>query len=149
MMDTPPVPVGMVSSPKPMQTFDDSSGPTPGGGSRRPGNLWTVEAREDMFNRRESGEGWETICLVWFSLDRFFLLPFGSGCRIARSQNLDESFAQNFDIGFYRATHLTITVEGMIANSPEGLSEKVAACDAAAILSQCPKCLMCIAQYLH
>ena len=35
-----------------------------GGGSRRPGNLWTVEAREDMFRRRETGETWETICQV-------------------------------------------------------------------------------------
>ena len=33
-------------------------------GSRRPGNLWTAQAREDMFRRREAGETWETICLV-------------------------------------------------------------------------------------
>ncbi|MCJ1471450.1 hypothetical protein MMC13_000089 [Lambiella insularis] len=32
------------------------------GVSRRPGNVWTAEAREDVFNRREAGEGWETIC---------------------------------------------------------------------------------------
>lgn len=32
------------------------------GPTRKPGNLWTVEAREDMFSRREAGEGWETIC---------------------------------------------------------------------------------------
>ena len=41
---------------------DDAS--PDGGGSRRPGNLWTVEAREDMFRRREAGETWETICQV-------------------------------------------------------------------------------------
>ncbi|CAF9917638.1 MAG: hypothetical protein GOMPHAMPRED_001337 [Gomphillus americanus] len=35
------------------------AGPEP---TRKPGNLWTAEAREDMFSRRESGEGWETIC---------------------------------------------------------------------------------------
>ena len=35
-----------------------------GGGTRRPGNLWTAQAREDMFRRREAGETWETICLV-------------------------------------------------------------------------------------
>ncbi|MCJ1407090.1 hypothetical protein MMC19_001160 [Ptychographa xylographoides] len=38
---------------------DASSGP---GGSRRPGNIWTIEAREDVFKRREAGEAWETIC---------------------------------------------------------------------------------------
>lgn len=42
--------------------LDDAS---PGnGGPRRPGNLWTAQAREDMFRRREAGETWETICLV-------------------------------------------------------------------------------------
>ena len=88
MMDTPPIPMGMVSSPKPMQTFDDSLGSTPGGGSRRPGNLWTVEAREDMFNRRESGEGWETICLVRDPVTAV-MLSFHSACRTALSQNSD------------------------------------------------------------
>ena len=34
------------------------------GGTRRPGNLWTAQAREDMFKRREAGETWETICIV-------------------------------------------------------------------------------------
>ena len=46
----------------PAMGADDSS-QSPGG-SRRPGNLWTMEAREDMFRRREGGEGWETICQV-------------------------------------------------------------------------------------
>ena len=38
--------------------------PQGNGGPRRPGNIWTPEAREDMFRRREAGEDWETICLV-------------------------------------------------------------------------------------
>ena len=46
--------------------IDDASGEN--GGSRRPGNLWTVEAREDMFRRREAGETWETICQVCVAL---------------------------------------------------------------------------------
>ena len=41
--------------------LDDGPG---NGGPRRPGNLWTAQAREDMFRRREAGETWETICLV-------------------------------------------------------------------------------------
>jgi len=49
-----------------MQDAENSS-PGPGPRTRRrrgPGNLWTLEAREDMFRRREAGEGWETIILV-------------------------------------------------------------------------------------
>lgn len=49
-----------------MAADDSSPGP---GGSRRPGNLWTVQAREDMFRRREAGEGWETICQVSYRSD--------------------------------------------------------------------------------
>lgn len=45
------------------EILEDAS-PSGNGGSRRPGNVWTVEAREDVFNRREVGEGWETICPV-------------------------------------------------------------------------------------
>ena len=37
--------------------------PDPSGPTRHP-NHWSVEAREDMFGRREAGEGWETICKV-------------------------------------------------------------------------------------
>ena len=51
-----------------MQDLETSSpglGPGPRTRRRRgPGNLWTLEAREDMFRRREAGEGWETIILV-------------------------------------------------------------------------------------
>jgi hypothetical protein len=50
------------------------------GGSRRPGNLWTAEDREDMFNRRENGEGWETICAV--SVESFFIRYFWAGFRL-------------------------------------------------------------------
>lgn len=44
-----------------------NSSPGPGPRTRRrrgPGNLWTLEARMDMFRRRDAGEGWETIILV-------------------------------------------------------------------------------------
>lgn len=34
------------------------------GSAAKNSNHWSVEAREDMFNRRASGEGWETICKV-------------------------------------------------------------------------------------
>ena len=44
----------------PVQTADGSS--LPSDSSKRFGNLWTAEAREDLFRRREAGEGWETIC---------------------------------------------------------------------------------------
>ena len=56
----------MEPSPKVDITMDMAidDGSPDGGGSRRPGNLWTVEAREDMFRRREAGETWETICQV-------------------------------------------------------------------------------------
>ena len=52
-----------------MDTFDAnsaedaSSSPGPGG-TRRAGNLWTAEARDDMYRRRENGESWEDICKV-------------------------------------------------------------------------------------
>lgn len=44
---------------------DDASPKFAGG--RRPGKIWSAEAREDMFRRREAGEPWESICLVGFS----------------------------------------------------------------------------------
>lgn len=51
------------------QAMQDAENFSPGPGPRTrrrrgPGNLWTLEAREDMFRRREAGEGWETIILV-------------------------------------------------------------------------------------
>ena len=58
--------MAMDTSPKADVVVDMAVDESPGenGGSRRPGNLWTVEAREDMFRRREAGETWETICQV-------------------------------------------------------------------------------------
>ena len=44
------------------QSIDDPN--LTGSGSRRPGNVWSTEAREDLFRRRELGEGWETLCAV-------------------------------------------------------------------------------------
>ena len=58
------------------------------GGTRRPGNLWTAQAREDMFRRREAGETWETICLVF--------LPPHPSLRPRRRENSFFSFI--FDI---------------------------------------------------
>ena len=43
-----------------VQNADDSSSLT-NDISKRFGNLWTAEAREDLFRRRKAGEGWETI----------------------------------------------------------------------------------------
>lgn len=44
-------------------------------------NLWTAEARDDMFQRREKGETWETICKVrrpvLFAFDLFFYRRHG------------------------------------------------------------------------
>ncbi|MCJ1397214.1 hypothetical protein MMC11_000406 [Xylographa trunciseda] len=48
-------------TPVALQILDESLGGG-SGGPRRPGNVWTEQAREDVFNRREAGEGWETIC---------------------------------------------------------------------------------------
>ena len=59
-METPVAPQG---TPIAIQILDESLGGG-NGGSRRPGNVWTEQAREDVFNRREAGEGWETICPV-------------------------------------------------------------------------------------
>ena len=56
-------PVTAPGTPGATQNFDDSIG-SGNGGPRRPGNVWTEQAREDVFNRREAGEGWETICPV-------------------------------------------------------------------------------------
>ena len=53
------------------------------GGTRRPGNLWTAQAREDMFRRREAGETWETICLVRL------ILEFPARIRSSTSRDLD------------------------------------------------------------
>ncbi|MCJ1250722.1 hypothetical protein MMC30_007950 [Trapelia coarctata] len=65
-MDTPEEDVAEdMQAMQTMQEFETSS-PGPGPRTRRrrgPGNLWTLEAREDMFRRREAGEGWETIIL--------------------------------------------------------------------------------------
>ena len=36
--------------------------------ARRPANLWTPQARDEMFRRREAGEAWEQICLVSYSI---------------------------------------------------------------------------------
>jgi hypothetical protein len=52
---------------------DTSSSPGPGG-TRRAGNLWTSEARDDMYQRRENGESWEDICKVSCNV--------GDGCQI-------------------------------------------------------------------
>ena len=49
---------------RPETTQNSAHSPVGNGGPRRPGNIWTAEAREDMFRRREAGEDWETICLV-------------------------------------------------------------------------------------
>ena len=49
---------------RPETTQNSAHSPLGNGGPRRPGNIWTPEAREDMFRRREAGEDWETICLV-------------------------------------------------------------------------------------
>ena len=44
----------------PIQDVEDSV--MANGSLKKANNLWTTEAREDLFSRRESGEGWETIC---------------------------------------------------------------------------------------
>ena len=54
---------GDASLPQQIRT-PNNSGVMKIGRARGPLNLWSVEAREDMFNRREAGEGWETICPV-------------------------------------------------------------------------------------
>ncbi|MCJ1416920.1 hypothetical protein MMC32_003259 [Xylographa parallela] len=54
-------PFAAPGTPVAIQNLDDSAGGG-NGGPRRPGNVWTEQAREDVFNRREAGEGWETIC---------------------------------------------------------------------------------------
>lgn len=48
-------------SPAPAPTPDIPAG---SGSGVKNSNHWSVDAREDMFNRRASGEGWETICKV-------------------------------------------------------------------------------------
>ncbi|MCJ1393303.1 hypothetical protein MMC18_006175 [Xylographa bjoerkii] len=54
-------PVAAQGTPVAIHILDESLGGS-NGGPRRPGNVWTEQAREDVFNRREAGEGWETIC---------------------------------------------------------------------------------------
>ncbi|MCJ1383815.1 hypothetical protein MMC17_006929 [Xylographa soralifera] len=54
-------PFAAQGTPVAIQNLDESIGGG-NGGPRRPGNVWTEQAREDVFNRREAGEGWETIC---------------------------------------------------------------------------------------
>ena len=61
VMDTPPR--GRAGIPSTMQALEDSV-PSTNGGSRRQGNVWSPEARLDMYNRRLAGEEWETICPV-------------------------------------------------------------------------------------
>jgi hypothetical protein len=79
----PPTNTTTAASAGPASPHDASQGEDATNGhssSRRPGNLWTAEDREDMFNRRENGEGWETICAV--SVESFFFRYFGRspGC---------------------------------------------------------------------
>lgn len=52
---------GPGSPPDVSQSEDAANGQ---GGPRKPNNMWTAEDREDMFNRRELGETWESICAV-------------------------------------------------------------------------------------
>lgn len=35
-----------------------------GGPGSGKSNLWSAKAREDIYNRRQNGEEWETICKV-------------------------------------------------------------------------------------
>ncbi|KAA6414725.1 MAG: hypothetical protein FRX48_01475 [Lasallia pustulata] len=46
-------------SPAPARVLEMPAG---SGSAAKNSNHWSVEAREDMFTRRASGEGWETIC---------------------------------------------------------------------------------------
>lgn len=55
-------------SPAPARVLEMPAG---SGSAAKNSNHWSVEAREDMFTRRASGEGWETICKVGHS--QFFL----------------------------------------------------------------------------
>lgn len=38
-------------------------------------NLWTLQAREDIYNRRQKGEEWETICKVGFIYQSAIIYP--------------------------------------------------------------------------
>lgn len=87
VMDTPTR--GRAGIPSTMQALEDSV-PSTNGGSRRQGNVWSTEARLDMYNRRLAGEEWETICPVnipefplaslclWIFLSYSFSLAFSS-----------------------------------------------------------------------
>ena len=56
-----PVVDSPTESPAPAPTPEMPAG---SGTGAKNSNHWSVDAREDMFNRRASGEGWETICKV-------------------------------------------------------------------------------------
>lgn len=108
------------------------------GGSRRPGNLWTVEAREDMFRRREAGETWETICQVsWARPCCSLLNPYAvRTCSCVDAVMFGMNFVYALTDGFriLSSTPRQGVMNILTNHSYPGLSQAFASRDAAAIL---------------
>ena len=56
--------------PAPVQDADVSDAGSP---LQRKSNAWPTEERDDIYNRRQEGEKWDTICLV---IHRLYYLSF-------------------------------------------------------------------------